>query len=137
MIKYCENLKGASDQDINIWEVYFSQTMPYDYRQLLKKNDGPTLHDEETDSKIKFFSILQSIQYYKNNDFKEFCTNAIPICMDGHDNIAVYCTDNSLITGIFVMSALEINWEKSVEVGQSIQDLLQIVIADELSKILA
>lgn len=134
MIKYNEKLKGASDQDINMWELFFSQTMPLEYRQFIRKSDGPSVSDDETNGEFQFFSIRKAIEYYRNNLFKESCPNAIPICLDGHGNLAVYRMEDSAIVGIFVMSASNLDWASSTEVGKSIQELLQIRIADEVNK---
>lgn len=134
MIKYTEQLKGASDQDLNIWEVFYSQELPRDYRNFIRKSDGPRLHNDETNEDLKFFSIRQSIECFRSYKFKDHCPDAIPICEDGRGHFAVYRVENSVIAGIYVMSSWEINWENAREIGNSIQYLLQIKMEEVLKE---
>ena len=127
MLKYNERVKGASDQDINMWEVYFSQSIPTDYRHFLKNSDGPSVYDDETDCEFQFFSVRQTIDYF-GEKLKESCPSAIPICKDSKGNVAVYRFEHTIYDGIYVMSSSEIDWDKATGIGKTIQDLLQINI---------
>jgi SMI1/KNR4 family protein SUKH-1 len=134
MIKYIEKLKGASDQDLNMWEVFYLQNMPADYCRFIRQSDGPHLQDDETEGEFQFFSLRKSIECFRSYLFRETCPNAIPICEDDKGNFAVYRIENSVIAGIYVMSSSEIDWESSTEIGQSIQDLLEVKMEDEVGK---
>ena len=129
-----EQAKGALPEGMAQWENYFSQKMPLDYIKLLKSSDGAGFYSAYTGGELQFLSVKEAIQYHEIYSFIDDCPGAIPICMDGNGNFAVYRIQKGIISGIFLMPAAEIDWDSSVKVGQYILELLPIKIEDELNR---
>lgn len=114
------------------WESFFKVHIPCDLLQLFKEFDGPILYDSKRNAEFQFLSAIDAIDFYDCFEFEIYMVNAIPICMDGNGNFAVYKRESEPPYGIHVVSASDLGWHSAVEIGNNLNELLSIRIEDRL-----
>ena len=77
-------------------------------------------------------SLRDAIEYYDEYHFKTHMKEAIPICMDGNGNFAVYRKSSKLPSPIYIVSSGDLEWESAIAIGNKLEELFEIRIEDRL-----
>lgn len=116
----------STKENISAWVNFFNIRMPEDLEALLLETDGPVLYDDETGKEIQFLSTKDATEYFDAYDFETFCSDAIPIAMDGCGNFVAYKRNDLKISGIFGMPSRSMGWEDAVRLCDSIAELIEM-----------
>ena len=116
----------VSAGEVSNWESYFSIQMPLDHRKLLSESNGSVMYDSSIDKELQVLSTSEAVEYFIDYDLIKYCSDSVPICLDGCSNIVVYKITDGLPCGIYAMSCSNIGWEDSVFVCNSIFELVAL-----------
>lgn len=121
-----ESPEPAGIKCISDWEEFFHVAMPHDLKKLLMQSNGPTMHEPIRKKELQFLSTSDAIEYYKAYKFREFCADAIPICLDGSANFVVYKRQNDEVGSVYAMAANNLGWEDSPMLKENITDVISM-----------
>ncbi len=133
-LSFVEKPTLADHSSIEKWELFFQVQLPSDLLKLLADSDGPTLYDSERDAEFQFLSLETAIEYYDAYQFNTYMNEAIPLCMDGNGNFAIYMKSTHKLMTIYLVSSSDLEWQSSVAIGNKLDDLFRIRIEDILNE---
>lgn len=116
----------ASLRDIESWEQFFAIKMPSDLSALLLRSNGTGLYDKDTNKELQVFSTQEAVEAFSAFEFQTYCSDAIPVSLDGCSNIVVYKKSDTGIVGLYAMALSNLGWEDSKYLGSDFSQVVEM-----------
>ncbi len=133
-LKFIEKPTSADISAIEKWKSFFQVQLPDDLLELVTETDGPILYDSNRDAEFQFLSLKSAVEYYEDYLFSTYMKEAIPLCMDGNGNFAIYMKTSEQPLTIYLVSSSDLEWDSSVAIGNKLEDLFKIRIEDKINE---
>ncbi len=133
-MKFIKKSNPVNSIDILKWQDFFRAIIPVDFKDFLSETDGGILYDSIRDAEFQFLPLLKAIEYYECYEFDKYMNGAIPLCMDGNGNFAVYKKSSDLPYMIHLVSSSDLEWNASVQIGSDLEDLFKVRIEDRINE---